>query len=227
MKIPFLFLLSISCLSFGYLSATVEEDKFVKLDIVSNKLSIKKESDRWLRISVPFKFINHPKIEALNGRRPSTVSQAFNPKYINDVKVKLWLCFTNKFKQNLLSSNNNLKDSDFYQYYSAEVEYLTLEFDRSTKNATFLFPASIAERDGFLETYVKPVGYIVEISHAGKAFQISNSIYFNYRGVTDQILDTFKAQAISKSSENEGILLPAHKVNESYLSGMGTVKFEN
>lgn len=227
MKIPFLFLLSISYFLFGYLSATGEEDKFVKLDIVSNKLSIKKEGDRWLRISVPFKFINHPKIEALNGRRPNTVSQAFNPKFINDIKVKLWICFANIFKQNLLSSGNNLKDSDFYQYYSAEVEYLTLEFDRSTKNAIFLFPAAIAERDGFLEAYVKPVGYIVEISHAGEAFQISNSIHFNFRGANDQILETFKAQAISKSSENEGILLPAHKVNESYLSGMGTLKFEN
>ena len=206
----------------GY-SANGEEDEFVELDITSNKIPIQKESDQWLRISVPFKLKKHPRIEALNGRRPSSLSEAFNPKFINNIKVKIWICFPNKFKQDLLSSAN-IGATEFYQYYSAEVEYLTLEFDRSTKNATFLFPTPIAERDGFLEAYVKPVGYVIEISHKGTNFEMSDAVYFDYRGVTPQVLESFKSRAMSGSSENEGILFPAYKVNMNYLDGMGPVK---
>ena len=130
----------------GY-SANGEEDEFVELDFTSNKIPIQKESDQWLRISVPFKLKKHPRIEALNGRRPSSLSEAFNPKFINNIKVKIWICFPNKFKQDLLSSANMVYQ--FYQYYSAEVEYLTLS-SIDPQDATFLFPTPIAERDGFL-----------------------------------------------------------------------------
>ena len=44
--------------------------------------------------------------------------------------------------------------SEFYQYYSSEIELLTIKADRNKKYATFLFPSAIAERDGFLNTYV-------------------------------------------------------------------------
>lgn len=208
----------------GITTIFAEEDEFVMLDITSHKLPIQKENDTWLHVSVPFKFLKHPRLEALDGRRPETLEQAFNPKFIDDIKVKLWICFANKFKQNLLSSRGNFKETDFYQYYSAEIEYSTLEFDRSTKSASFLFPAAIAERDGFLEAYVKPVGYVIEISHKGRNFKLSKSIYFNYRGATEQILESFKAQVLSKSAENKGVLVPAHEVNMSYLDGMGPIK---
>ena len=200
-----------------------EEDEFLELDITT-KLPIKKLNDSWIQITVPFKFLKHPRLEALNGSRPTTISQAFNPKFINDIKVKLWICFPNKYKQNLLGSNASLKETDFYQYYSAEVEYRTLEFERSTKNANFLFPTPIAERDGFLEASIKPVGYVIEISHKGSNFDISNSVYFNYRGATPQVLESFRTQAVSKSSENKGVLLPAHEISMNYLDGMGPVK---
>ena len=213
----------VSFFFFGAFFAFGEIDKIAKLDISSNKLPIKKESDQWIRITVPFKFLSHPKIADLQGSRPSTLNQAFNPDFIDNVKVKLWICFANKFKQNLLGSGNNLKDADFYQYYSSEIEYLTLEFDRSTKNATFLFPTAIAERDGFLQSSIKPVGYVIEILHEESKLELSNAAYFNYRGVTENILETFISEAISKSSENEGVLVPAHKINPSYLIGMGPV----
>ncbi len=224
MKNATLLTLLASLLFLGVFRSFGEEDEFAKLDITSNKLPIQKESDLWLRINVPFKLLKHPRLEALNGRRPATIEQAFNPKYLDDVKVKLWICFANKFKQNLLSSENKFSDADFYQYYSAEVEYRTLEFDRSTKNAVFLFPAAIAERDGFLEAYVKPVGYVIAISHQGTELSLSNSVFFNYRQVTPQILESFKAQSLSKSKENQGVLIPAHEVSMEYLNGMGPVK---
>lgn len=224
MKIILFYLFSFSIFSFGTLFLFGEEDEFAKLDITSDKLPVKKESDQWLRITVPFKLVNHPRLEALQGSRPSTLSQAFNPKFIDDVKVKLWICFANKFKQNLLGSRGSFKDSDFYQYYDAEIEYQTLDFDRTTKNAVFLFPTMVAERDGFLGAKVKPIGYVIEISHADSNFELSNAVYFDYRGATKEILESFKSQAVSKSSENKGVLIPAHTIDASYLAGMGPVK---
>lgn len=214
----------------AFLTATIVnysyaiEDEFAKLDIVSNKLPIQKDGDFWLKISVPFKLLKHPRLESLNGRRPSTLEEAFNPKFINGVKVKLWICFENKYKKDLLGSSASLKDADFYQYYSAEVEYQTLEFDRTTKMASFLFPSAIAERDGFMEAYVKPVGYVIEMSYNEVDFALSDAVYFNYRGVTQQVLESFKSQAKSQSSKNRGVLLPAHEVSMNYLQEMGPIK---
>ena len=130
----------------------------------------------------------------------------------------------NNYKKNLLRSAGDFKETDFYQYYYSEVEYQTLEFDTSTKEAQFLFPAAIAERDGFMEAYVKPVGYVIEISHDGTSYELSDSVYFNFRGVTPQVLESFRTQAVSKSSANKGVLLPAHKVSMDLLNDMGPVK---
>jgi len=226
MKIFLSTLLFTSYCWMGPLFVFGEYDKIAKLDISSNKIPIKKESDQWLRVSVPFKFQNHPKILALKGSRPNSLSQAFNPKFINNVKVRLWICFANKFKQSLLGSGNNFKDSDFYQYYSSEIEFLTLDFDRSTKIANFLFPSAIAERDGFLQSSIKPVGFVVEILHDDTILELSNSVYFNYRGATEEILEKFKSEALSKSADNEGILIPAHTIDQSYLIGMGPVNMQ-
>ena len=74
-----------------------------------------------------------------------------------------------------------LLPAEFYQYYSAEVEFMTLKFDRNTKYAHFLFPATIAERDGFLTSYINAVGYAVEIIYDGIPLEITNSIFFFFR----------------------------------------------
>ena len=74
--------------------------------------------------------------------------------------------------------NQKLSDAEFYQYYSSEVEFITLKFDRNKKYAHFLFPAAIAQRDGFLTSYINPVGYAVEIIYDG-AIEISDAIFFD------------------------------------------------
>ena len=42
------------------------------------------------------------------------------------------------------------------------MEYRTLEFETSTKNANFLFPTPIAERDGFLEVRLSPLDMLLK-----------------------------------------------------------------
>ena len=79
-----------------------EEDKYVKL---ANKVSISSENDSWIRVSIPFNILNHPGLEQFRTRRPSTVEELFNPEYIDDLKVKIFLCFTNEFKKKTLRSS--------------------------------------------------------------------------------------------------------------------------
>ena len=194
-------------------------DQFVKL---GGKITVTKESDLWVKASVPFTFVNHPLAEKFKSRKPSTKDDVINLEYIDNIKIKLSLCFSNELQKKTLRSFK-LPDAEFYQYYSAEVEYMTLKFDRNTKYAHFLFPAAIAERDGFLSSYINTVGYAVEIIYDGIPLEISDAIYFDkYR--EERILQKFKQQAQSNASKNDGILLPAHIINSSYLSGNGPVK---
>ena len=213
-KVTLLFLSSF--LSFN-LSAI--PDQFVKL---GGKITISKESDQWVKASVPFTFVNHPLAEKFKSRKPTTKDEVINLAYIDNIKIKLSLCFSNELQKKTLRSQK-LQDAEFYQYYSAEVEYMTLKFDRNTKYAHFLFPAAIAERDGFLSSYINAVGYVVEIIYDGIPLEISDSIFFDkYR--EDRILQKFKQQAQSNASKNEGILLPAHLISSNYLDGAGPVK---
>jgi hypothetical protein len=106
------------------------------------------------------------------------------------------------------------------------VEFSTVEIDRANKNAYFLFPALVAERDGFLTGYVNLIGYAVEISSEGSTFDMSNSIFFDkYRD--QEILEKFKEQAKANSERNKGVLVPAHTISMNYLDGTGPVKLTN
>ena len=192
--------------------ATAQVDKFAK---IGSRVIFAIENESWIRISVPFNLLTNPKLEAANGRRPTTVESAFNPEYINDVKVKLFVCFTNEFKKKILRGSSFL-DSQFYQYYSAEQTFETVKLDRNTKYANFLFPAAIAERDGFGGSYVNPTGYVIEISIEGQQLEISNSTMFEkYRD--ESTLLKFKQQAVTNSASNQNILVPAHQVYPSYF----------
>ena len=194
-------------------------DQFVKL---GGKITITKESDQWVKASVPFTFINHPLAEKSKSRKPSSKDEVINLDYIDNIKIKLSLCFSNELQKKTLRTLK-LPDAEFYQYYSAEVEFITLKFDRNTKYAHFLFPAAIAERDGFLSSYINAVGYVVEIIYDGIPLEISDSILFDkYR--EERILQKFKQQAQSNASKNEGILLPAHIIDSNYLEGAGPAK---
>lgn len=205
-------IISIAMVFTAMINLTAQEDKYVKL---ANKVSISADSDAWLKVSVPFNLISHPRLEDTRNSRPSTLEEAFNPEYLEGLKVKLYLCFNNEFKKKVLRSSK-LIDSQFYQYYGAEVEFKTIKIERTTKYANFVFPAAIAEKDGFGGSYINPVGYAVEIFVEGVPAEISNDIFFDkYRD--EPTLMKFKQQAQEKSSQNEGVLLPAHHVFSNYF----------
>ena len=68
-----------------------------------------------------------------------------------------------------------------------------------------MFPAAIAERDGFSGGYINPTGYAIEISIDGRSMEISNAIMFDkYRD--EATLLKFKQQAQEKSSSNSNTL---------------------
>jgi len=69
-------------------------DRFVSL---AGKITIKRDSDAWLKISVPFEVVSHPDLAALEGRKPSSREELFNPKFIDDLEIRLYLCFRNDF----------------------------------------------------------------------------------------------------------------------------------
>ena len=122
------------------------------------------------------------------------------------------------------SRRSNLPEAEFYQYYSSEIEFLTIRADRNKKYVNFLFPAEIAERDGFLGAYVKPVGYVVEFIYDGIPLEISNNIFFG-KYKEENILEKFRQMCQTNSPKNEGILVPAQVINSNqYLQGLGPVK---
>jgi hypothetical protein len=195
-------------------------DEYVRL---AGKVTVSKLDDKWIKASVPFGIILHPKAQAYSRSKPTGLSDVINLEFMDNIKVKIYLCFSNEFKKKSLRGSK-LTDAQFYQYYSAEVEYLTVKVDRNTKTAHFFFPAVLAERDGFYKAgYVKLVGYAVEISQNDVPFEISESIFFDgYR--KEDILNKFKAQAVEKSEANKNLLLPAHLFDQSYLDATTVVK---
>ena len=214
---PKIFFLISSILTISFLHA--EPDQFIKLN---GAVTVTKESDQWVKASVPFSFVSHPLFEKSKSSKPTSKDEVINIEYINNIKVRLSLCFNNELQKKALRSLK-FPDAEFYQYYSAEIEYMTIKFDRNTKYAHFLFPATIAERDGFLTSYIKPVGYVVEILYDGIPIELTESIFFDkYR--EERILQKFKQQSQANAPKNEGILIPAHLVSTNYLVGVGPVK---
>lgn len=196
-------------------------DQYIQLPN-NGKISIAKESDSWIKVSVPFNILANPKIDGLRNSRPSTIEEAFNPDYVDDVKVKLSLCFRNEFKKKALR-NNSILDSQYYQYYSSEITYQTIKVDRNTKYANFVFPTALAERDGFGGNYIQPIGHVVEISIEGAPQSLSNAITFDkYRD--DATLLKFKEQAELKAVVNDGVLIPAHHVLNNYFQKDAYIK---
>ena len=79
-----------------------------------------------------------------------------------------------------------------------------------------MFPSAIAEKDEFGGGYITPVGYAIEILMEGVPMDISNDIFFDkYRD--EATLLKFKQQAKEKSSLNEGVMIPAHHVFQTYF----------
>ena len=143
------------------------------------------------------------------------------------VKVKLYLCFSNEYKKKLIK-NSKFQDALFYQCYGAEIEYLTIKIDRSTKTANFLCQLRLPSVTGFTrEATLKLIGYAVEISQNGVPFEMKNSISFDKYDRQEDILRKFKEQAAANADKNKGILVPAYVVDSSYLDPSSAYKRQN
>ena len=191
-------------------------DQIIKLD---GKIAASQESEQWLKITVPFLINQHPDLLKLEGRKPESLEEMFNPDFISGIKIRLWISFMNEFNRSALRGDK--KDVRYFEYFSAEIDCLALEIDRKTKRAEFLFPSTIAKMME-LGNYPKLTGYVVEFVRDGEVFEISESVSFlNYD--KEEYLEKYRMEAVNKSSENEGILIPAHQVDSSYLNNLGPV----
>ena len=191
-------------------------DQIIKLD---GKIAASQESEQWLKITVPFLINQHPDLLKLEGRKPESLEEMFNPDFISGIKIRLWISFMNEFNRSALRGDK--KDVRYFEYFSAEIDCLALEIDRKTKRAEFLFPSTIAKMME-LGNYPKLTGYVVEFVRDGEVFEISESVSFlNYD--KEEYLEKYRMEAVNKSSENEGILIPAHQINSTYLSNLGPV----
>jgi hypothetical protein len=191
-------------------------DQIIKLD---GKIAATQESEQWLKITVPFLINQHPDLLKLEGRKPESLEEMFNPDFISGIKIRLWISFMNEFNRSALRGDK--KDVRYFEYFSAEIDCLALEIDRKTKRAEFLFPSTIAKMME-LGNYPKLTGYVVEFVRNGEVFEISESVSFlNYD--KEEYLEKYRMEAVNKSSENEGILIPAHQVDSAYLNNLGPV----
>jgi len=191
-------------------------DQIIKLD---GKIAATQESEQWLKITVPFLINQHPDLLKLEGRKPESLEEMFNPDFISGIKIRLWISFMNEFNRSALRGDK--KDVRYFEYFSAEIDCLALEIDRKTKRAEFLFPSTIAKMME-LGNYPKLTGYVVEFVRDGEVFEISESVSFlNYD--KEEYLEKYRMEAVNKSSQNEGILIPAHQVDSAYLNNLGPV----
>jgi len=191
-------------------------DQIIKLD---GKIAATQESEQWLKITVPFLINQHPDLLKLEGKKPESLEEMFNPDFISGIKIRLWISFMNEFNRSALRGDK--KDVRYFEYFSAEIDCLALEIDRKTKRAEFLFPSTIAKMME-LGNYPKLTGYVVEFVRNGEVFAISESVSFlNYD--KEEYLEKYRMEAVNKSSENEGILIPAHQVDSAYLNNLGPV----
>ena len=202
-----------------YLSAFAEDflpDQIIKLD---GKITVSQESDQWFSITVPFLVNQHPDLIRLKGKKPESLEEMFNPDFVKGIKIRLWISFVNEFNRSALRGDK--KDVRYFEYFSAEIECLALEIDKKTKKAVFLFPSTITKMLD-LGNYPKLTGYVVEFVRNGESFEVTNQINFlNYD--QKEFLEKYRTEAVNKSSENEGVLLPGHLISANYLNSLGPV----
>ena len=202
-----------------YLSAFAEDflpDQIIKLD---GKITVSQESDQWFSITVPFLVNQHPDLIRLKGKKPESLEEMFNPDFVKGIKIRLWISFVNEFNRSALRGDK--KDVRYFEYFSSEIECLALEIDRKTKKAVFLFPSTIAKMLD-LGNYPKLTGYVVEFVRNGESFEVTDQINFlNFD--KEEFLEKYRTEAVNKSSENEGVLLPGHLISANYLNSLGPV----
>ena len=139
MKTAALYLAILAIITVNYdLSANEQEDSVIELD---GALDVSRIGDKWIKLSVPFLVKSHPSIEALQGSKPSSVDELFNPEFIDNLNLKITVCFRNEFKRKYVRGDKS--DIQFLDYYSSELEIKLLKVDRNTKTAAFLLPSII------------------------------------------------------------------------------------
>ena len=74
-------------------------DQIIKLD---GKITATQESEQWLKITVPFLINLHPDLLKLEGKKPESLEEMFNPDFISGIKIRLWISFMNEFKRSAL-----------------------------------------------------------------------------------------------------------------------------
>ena len=182
--------------------------------IIFQKLEVRSDQRKWMTATLHFIPRTHP-----------NPTGALNEKFIDDVKVELYLCFKNEVREKKIFKDTRRKArlEEVLDCYQAEVEIPTLEVDRIAKTLVFLLPLEIAKRDGF-DRAQKPEGYIVDISIGGTSLELKEPIVLE--GFRDEkILQSFKEVAISNALKTEGTLLPGHLVDVNYLGNAPAVKF--
>ena len=211
-----LFCIPLLTIAFHLQAEYANVDEIIQLD---GKITVNQDSDRWFRITVPFLVKKHPDLIKLAGKRPESIEELFNPDFLKGLRIKIWISFRNEFNRNALRGDK--KDVRWFDYYSAELECMALEIDRETKKAEFLFPAAVAKMNE-LGNYPELTGYVIEFSRNGESFKVSDQIAFlNYD--KEEYLEKYRIEAINKSSENEGVLIPAYLISDEYLGELGPV----
>ena len=180
-------------------------------------LELSSDGEKWMVVSIQITPKKHPNAEG-----------AFNKKYIDDVKIEVYLCFKNRSKEKKILRETKRRPElrNVLDFYHAEFEILTMEVSPLPRTLLFLLPLEIAQRDGFAEVK-KPYGQVVDISIGGVSIQdglmkgaknrSSKPITFgNYRD--ESILQSFKQEAIANSARTEGILLSGVRKEELLLT---------
>jgi hypothetical protein len=197
--------------------ALANEDRFIALD---GKVMFVQDSKSWLKLTIPFRVLELPDFLADAGKSQNP-ENVINDKFLDDLKIKVVICCRNEFVRKELRGDK--KDIRFNEYFSAEMELITTEIDRSIKKeAHFLFPKAIADKME-LGSYPDLVGYAIEFSVKGNLMEISNGIYFD-RYKSQDVLEKFQVEAWNKSSKNENILIPGHLIYPNYLDDLGPTK---
>jgi hypothetical protein len=195
-------------------------DQFVALD---GKPNFRQESNAWYKLTIPFRVLDHP-LASTSGNSSLDPAKLIHEDYLDDLKIKVTICFRNDYSRKKLGGAK--KDIKFFEYFSSETELITIDVDRSSKReVNFLFPKIVADK---MELGFAPelIGYVLEFSVNGALLEVSKGVAFESYSSED-ILSKFRSEALSKSSENEGILIPAHFISQNYLDNLGPVKREH
>lgn len=141
--------------------------------------------DNWTQMEVQLSCAGNPSPEARD------------PRFVENVKVKVYLAYKLKGKAESGAPN--------FDYYTAEVEIIIMERG-DDNNLYFYLPGMIVERD---QLPVDPDYYYVEIAIDGDEQAAQKSAMSS--SISNQtILDSLLSKANSEGADNDHILMPVY-----------------